>query len=250
MVQGERNKRVGSKSYFTFAVVISLVVVVAAIGYIVIVPHSMPGGVLSPRGLVLEISENHNLSGSPAETMHDEMTTEVFGFGYNTTISSGSNVTLRIRLVNTSDTVINMSRNNLWPVVDGFSRALSIGPCGYYYPYGFAVFSGYLTMESIGYTPPLAIFEPGVYMCPLFLEFKYYSFQPYSDTAVVSGTNTPLNITLYSNLNFSGYWTYNGSVSGNTTSQNYHFNYFENGVYTILVADQWGAVSLMYFTVR
>ena len=132
MVQGERHKRVGSKSYFTFAVVISSVVVVAAIGYIVIVPHAMPGNDLSPGGLVLEISENHNLSGSPAETVHDGMTAEVFGFGYNTTISSGSNVTLRIRLVNTGDTVINVSRDNLWPVVDGFPRTLSISPCGYY----------------------------------------------------------------------------------------------------------------------
>ena len=92
--------------------------------------------------------------------------------------------------------------------------------------------------------------EHDILRLSLFSEFKYYSFQPYSDIAVVSGTNTPLNITLYSNLSFSGYWTQNGSVSGNTTSQNYHFNYFQNGVYTILVADQWGAVSLMYFTVR
>lgn len=250
MAQGEGDKMLGSKAISAIAIVVSLVVVLAAISFIFIFPYATPGGKVSLHGLVLETGENHNLSGSFSSSVHDGMMSQVFGSEYNTTISSGTNITLRIQLVNTGDTIINTSRGDSWPVIDGSPRLLSTGPCGSYFPYGYAVFGGNLTVDSIRNATPLQMYEPGIYGCPVFLGFKYYVFQPDSDTAVVSGPNPPFSITLYSNLSFSGYWTNNSSESRNLPFQNYHFNYFPQGVYTVVVADQWGALALMHFTVK
>lgn len=250
MAQGEGDKVVGPKAISSIAIVVSLVVVLAAISLVLILPHIMPGGKDNLHGLVLETGENHNLSGSYSTSVNDGMMSEVFGSEHNTTISSGTNITLRIQLANMGDTIINESRGDSWPVIDGSPHLLSTGPCGSYYPYGYAVFGGNLTVDSIRNATPLQMYEPGFYACPVFLEFNYYLFQPDSNTAVVSGPNPPFSITLYSNLNFGGYWTNNSSESGNSTFQNYHFSYFPQGVYTVVVADQWGALALMHFTVR
>ncbi len=259
MTEGGNEKE---RSYTLVAVVLAIIIIVAIVGYAAIIPRPMPSTNFHQLGLLLETSENYNFSSSPPPPSADikgNATVAVYGGTY-TTISPRENITLRIELQNLGTGALNRPIGDSWPVENGLVRGPSgnlspqdgtyySGCFGYYYPYGFAVFMGNVSQATIGSATPLAVYYPGVFSCPAIGGFDNYTIQANSDVAILTGPNTPLNLTLFSSFSFSGYYTSGSNFTANYTNKDYQFSYFPQGVYTIVVEDEWGAVVYMYFTI-
>ena len=83
-------------------------------------------------------------------------------------------------------------------------------------------------------------------MCPvIYLVSSYKIMELSSSGYILSPSNSPIPITLSTTLNISGYW-----VASNTFNSSYHFVYFPAGQYTVIVADEWGAIAFLHFTVH
>lgn len=259
MTEGENGK---GRSRTLVAVVLAIVIIVALVGYVTIIPRATPSTNFHQLGLLLETSENYNFSSTAPPSSADiegNATAAVYGGTY-TTISPRENITLRIELRNLGIVALNRPIGDSWPVKNGLVRGPSgnlspqdgayYGGCfGYYYPYGFAVFMGNVSKATIGSATPLDVSYPGVFFCPMISEFDNYTIQANSDIAILTGPNPPFNLILFSSLSFSGYYTSGSNSTANSINQNFQFNYFPQGVYTIVVEDEWGAVAYMYFTI-
>lgn len=194
-----------------------------------IVPPTNPGGSIPDGPIILVASESSN------------------------SIISGEILKLTIEMHNTAPYAIYRDKGNSWPVIDGRVTRLSLSPCSFYFPYGFSVFYGNLSLDSVNTRTPLAIWEPGaVYSCPADIVFNYYVMHPESDVASLIGPNPPMNITMHSTLDLSGYWVHAiPSFHGNTSAgQDYQFVHFLPGNYTILISDEWGSLLLLHFSVK
>lgn len=159
-------------------------------------------------------------------------------------LSYGENVTVTMEVYNDGPTA-NFSVSSMWPTIGGERSRLPLGPCSFDWPYGFAVLNGYFTNGSIISGKPLMMWYPGVYMCPLIYTVSSYRILGSSDVAYLTGGgNPPPEFTLRSSVNFGGYWAQDGILNGS-----YHFVRFPAGEYTVVVADEWGAVQLLHFRV-
>ena len=148
---------------------------------------------------------------------------------------------------NTSSKMNHVPSSSRWPL-----NGLELGPsypCGIlssYYPFGVAIFQGYLTSLNLSKATPLNLNEPNVIMHGCILKIGHdfaYDFKPLSDIEVLGYGNTISdlsNIVLKDEIDLKGYWT-NDSIS--------EFKYFEPGVYTIVAGDEWGALVILHFTV-
>jgi len=160
-------------------------------------------------------------------------------------IISGQNITIRLGIFNNGPTSI-FNVSNQWPTLGGEKVRLSISPCSVDVPYGFAVIPGNVSSSSILTAKPLNMWPPGVYMCPvIYLVSSYKIMELSSSGYILSPSNSPIPITLSTTLNISGYW-----VASNTFNSSYHFVYFPAGQYTVIVADEWGAIAFLHFTVH
>jgi hypothetical protein len=108
---------------------------------------------------------------------------------------------------------------------------------------------GNVSEATIGSATPLDVSYPGVFFCPMINAFDNYTIRANSDTAILTGQNHPFNLTLFSSISFSGFYTSGSNSTANSTNQNYQFNYFPLGVYTIVVEDEWGAIAFLHFRV-
>ncbi len=169
---------------------------------------------------------------------------ELIGTESSQYITSGQNLSITIEIYNKGpDSVFNVSNN--WPTIGGEKNRLEIGPCSLNLPYGFAVVPGNFNRNSIITSKPINIWKPGIYMCPALYNVKSYQIVGLSDIAYLIGSgNPPIEITLNSEVSFSGYWVTSSPFNGT-----YHFVPFPAGQYTIIVADEWGAYDLLHFTV-
>ncbi len=161
----------------------------------------------------------------------------------NSSIVSGSNISLQIELYNTGQT-IRVKAGNIWPELGGVTQPLGIGVCPSYLPFGFALLQGYITANSHFSGKPLAVWRPGIYMCPFYVKPSSYEIFGHSDIALTNNGGMPANMTLEDFVNISGYW-----VEPNPSNGTYIFVNFPTGEYTIVVADEWGAVELLHFKV-
>ncbi|MGC8562642.1 MAG: hypothetical protein ACP5UZ_03655 [Thermoplasmata archaeon] len=160
------------------------------------------------------------------------------------TIISGQNITLRLGVYNTGPTAI-FNVSNLWPTIGGETVHLGTGPCSANIPYGYAVVPGNISGTSIITAKPLNMWQPGTYMCSIIYPVSSYRIMGLSSSGyMLSSSNSPIPLTLSNTIRISGYW-----APSNPLSTSYHFEYFPAGQYTVIVADEWGAVAFLHFTV-
>ena len=132
-----------------------------------------------------------------------------------------------------------------WPEIDGKKIPLSISPCGYDWPYGFDLFSGYVTNGTLASSKPLNLWQTGTYFCPVIFPVGSYKVNGSSDSGyILSAENQPIPITLHSNISISGYWSENASANGTS-----YFIKLPVGQYTVLVADEWSEAIFLHFRV-
>ena len=154
---------------------------------------------------------------------------------------TGNRVSIGVNEKNTLSKTNKVPTSETWPV-----GGLSVGPCGTYdYPFGVAIFQGNYTAANILSATPLELYDPILrHSCPLILsEISSYVFQPSSDIAdmfQISGSTAALT---GEEMNSDvqpmpmGYW------NGSTITD------FEQGVYTVVAGDEWGALVVLHFTV-
>lgn len=162
----------------------------------------------------------------------------------DSSIPYGQTVNITIELYNTGPTSI-FNVSDSWPAIDGKKIPLAISPCGSDWPYGFDLFSGYVTNETLATSKPLSTWEPGVYFCPLIFMVDRYQVNGSSDSGyLLHQEYQPVPITFHSDISISGYWS--GNASTNVTD---HFVRLPVGQYTVLVADEWGSTIFLHFRV-
>ncbi len=123
------------------------------------------------------------------------------------------------------------------PSDTGIFRAmnLSSGPCGFASPFGVATYQGRYTLENLSMAKKVEVFDVfSVYFCGPIATGPYRL--------------APLQ-TVTRHVDLSGYWT-SGETKhpGGGVSEGI-LHPFPPGVYTLVAADAWGHVKVLYFQV-
>ena len=152
-----------------------------------------------------------------------------------TSITSGESVLITVGEYNTLMTPNNLSAAQKWGV-----NGLSLGPCGneYAQPFGVAVFQGLYTTQNLSQGNPLRIFP--ILACPMYIRLVTgYLFQPQSNVAaVLPGGSATNGIPMVANLTVSHVY-----------ETNMQSQVLRPGVYTVVGGDEWGALTILHFTV-
>jgi len=148
-----------------------------------------------------------------------------------TVISSGESVQVYLSEFNTLAAPNNVTAAHDWPT------PVALGPCEniYVQPFGIAVYSGRVDAQNLSQGQRVNPFPPTA--CPQYVRLVTgYEFQPLSDLAVVlpsfGATPSPLIGSVNIGMNY--------SPQGQPLPP---------GDYTIVAADEWGALAVAYFTV-
>ncbi len=155
-----------------------------------------------------------------------------------TILTKGQNVSVSAEVNNTLSTYLK---------VDTMSMSNpAYGPCQRGIVTGIRVFLGRYSIDNISKAQELPLYNPSsIYLCPMAYSYSY-DFSPNSAIAAVTsfyGDTPQSNWTriVQENSVVTGYWTGSG--------QNYAFNSFVPGTYTILTYDAWGNDVILYFQV-
>lgn len=149
-----------------------------------------------------------------------------------TEIPVGKSVEVSLSEFNTLSAPNNVSASHDWPT------QVALGACEniYVQPFGIAVYAGHVDGENLSQGKRVNIFPPTA--CPQYVRLVTgYEFQPRSDLAVV----------------LPGYGANPSPLAG---SVNIEMSYSPQGQpilpgsYTIVAADEWGALAFVYFTVH
>ncbi|HXZ30002.1 MAG TPA: hypothetical protein VEG43_02455 [Dehalococcoidia bacterium] len=157
----------------------------------------------------------------------------------STTYDPGEQISVTIEERNTLATDNNIPVANGWPV-----QGLNLGPCDTVYPFGISILRGYYDAKGLVAITPLQLFDPNlVPPCAPILPAVLYDFQPRSDVAAIytSYDSEPSSIDMTANVTSAGFWT--GSPP------NASFIHFTPGIYTVVGGDEWGALTVLHFTV-
>jgi len=148
----------------------------------------------------------------------------------STTILSGGAVQVTLSEFNTFSTSNNVSSFDRW------ATQVALGPCEniYVQPFGIAVFAGHLDEQNLSQSQQLRIY-PEV-ACPLFVRLVTgYEFQPLSDRAtILPGSAAPSPLVGSVNVGM----LYSSGAQP-----------LPPGAYTVVAADEWGALVFLYFKV-
>jgi hypothetical protein len=147
-----------------------------------------------------------------------------------THLQYGGGVEISASEYNTAATPENISAANNWPVA-----GLSVGACGHMaYSFGVAIFQGYYTSGNVSAGQPLQIYP--VVPCPMLIRLVTgYLFAPLNDSAVIlPGTEETLM-----SVNVATIGTFNESLTP-----------FSPGTYTVAAGDEWGGLTVLYFSVE
>jgi hypothetical protein len=160
----------------------------------------------------------------------------------STSLQPGQEITVIIDEQNTLSKINNVPAAKKWPL-----KGLILGPCGTLnYPVGVAIFEGYYISANISTATPLNLYNPNaLYHCPdMLTAITAYEFQPLSDVASIYGSCDPnpciTDVKINSEVAAKGYWT---------GSPQTEFSIFNPGVYTVVGADEWCALAILYFVV-
>ena len=163
----------------------------------------------------------------------------------STTYRPGQEVSTTIDIKNMRTETNDIVAGNDWPYDNLEIDQCDMGPWGFAYPYGIAIFQGSYFPSNFAAVTPLALYDYNLLVpCPSPIPAVSYDFQPMSDVATVSGSSTQFPTSTFAiniKLTETGYWS--GSAP-NVTKRN-----FEPGVYTIVGGDEWGALVVLHFTV-
>jgi hypothetical protein len=149
-----------------------------------------------------------------------------------TVVDQGGNLTVTAEVSNTLPTDVSVNATSM--------TNPAYGPCQQDFATGIHVYEGSYTSANIS---KLLLYNPSlIYTCPEVFTFHYY-FSPESDVATVHTTGAPGNTTgpISEASTVNGYWTGSG--------QNYAFQPFPLGTYTIEVFDAWGQTTIGHFQV-
>ncbi len=148
-----------------------------------------------------------------------------------TEIVPGESVQVNLTEFNTLPRVNNVSASGDWPV------GVALGPCENEFdqPFGIAVYAGHVDAQNLSQGQRVDIF-PAV-ACPMYIRLVTgYEFQPQSNLAVVlpgSATPSPLVGSVVLSMSYSP-----------------QAQPLPPGVYTVVAADEWGALAFLYFQVN
>ena len=152
--------------------------------------------------------------------------------GLSTTVlQPGQTLQVSVSEYNSLGTANNVSASKQWPV----QVALGACPNLDMQPFGIAVYSGHVGAQNLSQATQLRIFP--LAPCPLLMRLVTgYYFQPSSASATVlpsaGGSPSPMS----ANVNVSAIYTEQAKP-------------LPQGAYTLVAADEWGAVAFLYFTV-
>ncbi|MEM0161308.1 MAG: hypothetical protein QXZ12_04375 [Thermoplasmata archaeon] len=153
----------------------------------------------------------------------------------------GLNIT--VNLFNKAPYSLTANLSSNWPYFQGIKNRMTMYPCAGNLPFGFVVLEGYYDLATYSQGQPLLIYKPGIYACPVQYAVSSYVFLPLSDHALLIGSsNPPINMKMQGTAYVNGSWTYSWNQ--------YVFKNFSLGIYTVVAADEWGAVQIAYFTVH
>lgn len=174
----------------------------------------------------------------------------------SSSIKADRNETVSLSLSNTLPTINSVSPSNTWPF-QGVAVDLW-GPCVVGYPVEVVVLSGNYTAQEL----PSVANSTFAYTCAGFVQVNHVIFEPNSNEANITGTGPApgLNQTLgpfHLALNFTtgGYWDLKSLSKqqnpallgpGGTAPTAIPF---VPGTYTVAVADEWGQMQVVHFTV-
>jgi hypothetical protein len=149
-----------------------------------------------------------------------------------TEVLPGQEVQVNLSEFNTLPAVDNVSASRAWAV------SVALGPCENVYdqPFGIALYYGHVDGQNLSQGQRVAMFP--IVACPMYIRLVTgYVFQPQSDLAVIlpgsGATPSPLVGSVNVGMNYS-------SSQGQPLSA---------GTYTVVAADEWGALTFVYFQV-
>ncbi|HXW37666.1 MAG TPA: hypothetical protein VEJ36_07185 [Nitrososphaerales archaeon] len=147
-----------------------------------------------------------------------------------TKITEGGAVNMTGLMNNTSNVILNDSTSDQWPYSGLYSY-----PCRNGWPMGFGIMQGYYTSDNYSLGQLLRLVTPVPEPCPVGgSPPDYILLEPYTPYSIASTASGLERWTLSFSLTTSGY------ISGNGTG---HFS----GVYTVILADEWGDVVVTHF---
>ena len=199
---------------------------------------------------------------SSSNNSNNKLGLELFASVNSTELTQeDSSLLLNITVIDTLPTQNNVSYANSWAI----ANMSHLGePCNFYSPTGFAVFSGYYSLNNLSQGTPLNLYpiEP---MCPAAFIFNgssiigvlqnvtSYSFLPKSDRANYSGYYIPessTNGSIFFGM-FPTTLSHDQSIfTTNSTEPTISYSPSASSTeYTLAVGDEWGDLLLIHFTV-
>jgi hypothetical protein len=163
-------------------------------------------------------------------------TTSPLGFNLfvavNTTrIASGQSVSISAWIENTMNRINNITASNLWPLGPLWTR-----PCTAGWPIGIGVMQGYFTIDNISAGRLLTLWYQTP-RCPVSsYSPEFFLVQPSGSRAIVTFANGIQQWDLNATASFKGYIVGQGEPAP------------FRGVYTVVVADEWGDIALTHFS--
>jgi hypothetical protein len=146
-------------------------------------------------------------------------------------ITGANVVSVNVSEFNTLSGPNNVTMSSQWQT----QAALSSCPNTNFQPFGIAVYLGHFTAQNVSQGSQLQIFP--ITACPMYIRLiTGYLFQPNSDVATVLPGSGPTPMTASVDIN--------GTYSG--LGQSLPLN---PGTYTVVAADEWGALAFLYFEV-
>ena len=149
-----------------------------------------------------------------------------------TEILPGQEVQVNLSEFNTLPAANNVSASSAWPV------SVALGACQNLndQPFGVAVYSGHVDGQNLSQANRVDIFP--IVPCPMIIRLiTGYEFQPQSDLAVILPSSGATPSPLVGSVNV-------GMVYGHSQGQP-----LPAGTYTVVAADEWGALAFVYFQV-
>jgi len=198
------------------------------------------------------LSQRPGTSPFPASSSSNASTSEqsTTPSGSGSSITVKSNITGGLQLTATITPIDNPQGGNVTVVAQVYntlSSAVTVnytsmanpasGPCAQGFATGVEVFP-YTSENSNATAGRLFLYNPSLlWICPTLVSYQY-SFSPNSDVATRQGLQAQVSETSM----LAGYWTGSG--------QNYVFQTFPPGNYTVDVFDAWGQHAIGHFQVR
>lgn len=174
---------------------------------------------------------------NPVHEQFDRLSFTPSPLGFNlfvavnsTRITAGQAISVSAWVENTMDRINNLSASNRWPV-----GPLWTEPCTSGWPIGIGVMQGYFTMDNVSAGRPLTLSYLAP-RCPVSAYFPaFFLVQPHGSRAIVKLASGVQQWDLNTTASFTGYLTAQGET--------FPFR----GVYTVVVADEWGDIALTHF---